>query len=73
MEPLLKYKGPLSDLDTPEQFALQLWDVPKIKEKLKALIYWDNFDVQVATLEQVTPITLNFCPHPSSQGVFSFP
>lgn len=53
MEPLLKYKGSIQDLDTPEQFALQLYEVPKIKEKLKALIFWDTFTIQITTIETV--------------------
>lgn len=57
MEPLLNYKGSFEDLDTPEQFALQLWEVSNIREKLKALICWDNFDVSVATIDDV----LHFC------------
>lgn len=54
MEPLLNFKGSFEDLDSPEQFALQLWEVPNIKEKLKALICWDNFDVSVATLDEAS-------------------
>jgi hypothetical protein len=53
MEPLLNYKGSFEDLDAPEQFALQLWEVPNISAKLKALICWDNFDVII----EPTPVS----------------
>jgi len=51
MEPLLKFRGAFDELDAPEQFALQLWEVPNVKEKLKSLVFWDNFDVSVATID----------------------
>jgi hypothetical protein len=53
MDPLLKYSGHVEDLDAPEQFVLQLWEVPNCKGKVESIVFWKNYGGQITIIEKV--------------------
>jgi len=52
LDEILAYKDSPTDLDIADQFVLALVRVPDIRQKLRSLIFYDEFNIQWASLNQ---------------------